>query len=51
MEENKKDVSLEEICLSKINSILEGLPDKGENIDLNYISKECKKTEVCSSIA
>lgn len=51
MEDKKDSKSLEDMCLNKITSILEELPDKGENIDLNYISKECKKIEVCSSIA
>lgn len=43
--------SLEEMCLNKIVSILERLPNEGENIDLDYVAKECKKTEVCTSIA
>lgn len=51
MEEDKKvGTSLEEICLNRITDLLEKIPNKGKNIDLRLISRECKKIEADSSI-
>lgn len=49
MEDKINSMSLEKKCLGKIISILEGLPNRGENIDLNYVSEKCKKIEVSTS--
>ena len=50
MESKINSTSLEEMCLNKIVSILERLPNEGENIDLEFLKEEYKKTEVCTSI-
>lgn len=42
--------SLEEMCFIEIRKILEKMPDKGMNIDLNLLEKEYKKIEVSSSV-
>lgn len=51
MEDKKSGMSLEEISLKRVASILKKLPSNGKNIDWDYLENECKKIEVCSSIA
>ncbi|GAA0076145.1 hypothetical protein UT300005_05230 [Clostridium sp. CTA-5] len=49
---NKIDcTNLEKISLIKIADLLDKIPGHGENIDLDFLEKECKKIEVCTSIA
>jgi hypothetical protein len=49
--ENINSTSLENGIINRIANILERLPNKGENIDLELFKEERKKTEVCTSIA
>lgn len=51
MDENINSTSLENGIINRIANILERLPNKGENIDLELFKEERKKTEVCTSIA
>ncbi|WP_185966664.1 hypothetical protein [Clostridium sp. HBUAS56017] len=46
---NNNTVSLEEMCLTQITIILERFPDKGKNVNIEFIEKHCKKDEVCTS--
>ncbi|HBJ2622354.1 TPA: hypothetical protein LA827_002097 [Clostridium botulinum] len=51
MKNKNNCTKLEKICLIKIIALLDSIPGNGENIDLSFFEKECKKIEVCTSIA
>ncbi len=50
MGENRNCTNLDKIYLIKIIALLDRIPGNGENIDLSFFEKECKKIEACSSM-